>query len=328
MKRRLRTRISHIALAVLVATAASSCGSARATPTSTTTNSISIPTAKPSQHLPVAVTGADGRKVTVTDTSRIVPLFSSITEVVFELGFGKQVVARDVSTTFAQASKLPIVTRAHDVSAESVLALRPTLVLADEQTGPPEALAHLRNVGIPVVIIKRPTSLEALGPHIKTIAATLGVPDAGNELADATTARVNAVRAQSSKNHDRPSVAFLYLRGNAGIALIGGPGSGPDSLIEASGGRDAGTQAGLTRAFTPMTPEAIVKMAPDVLLLTSSGLASVGGINGLLERPGIANTPAGRGRRVITIEDGRLFGFGSRTPAVLNELAKGIATTR
>lgn len=325
MRHRWNCRFSLVVLAVVIALATSSCGSARATPTSTTTNSIVLPTAKPVQHLPVTVTGADGRAVTITDTSRIVPLFSSITEVVFELGFGKQVVARDVSTTFAQAKKLPVVTRAHDVSAESVLALRPTLVLADEQTGPPEALAHLRNVGIPVVIIKRPTSLQALGPHIEKIAHALGVPDAGRRLAAATTAKVDAVRAQALKNHDRPSVAFLYLRGNAGIALIGGPGSGPDSLIDAAGGRDAGTQAGLTRAFTPMTPEAIVKMAPDILLLTTSGLQSVGGLGGLLEQPGIANTPAGRNRRVITIEDGRLFGFGSRTPGVLNELANGIA---
>ena len=74
--------------------------------------------------LPVTVASADGRTVTVADVSRIIPLQGNLAEIVFDLGLGDHVVGRDISATFDEASHLPLVTRAHDVSAESVLSLR------------------------------------------------------------------------------------------------------------------------------------------------------------------------------------------------------------
>lgn len=281
----------------------------------------------PTPSLPVTVGSADGRQVTITDVSRIIPLWDSISEVVFALGLGGNVVGRDTSTTFAQAKKLPLVTRAHDITAESVLSLRPTLVLADEQSGPPEALRQIRDVGIPVVVFERPTSVAGIGTHITKVAAALGVVGNGAVLATRTENQIDRVRADGSTRSARPRVAFLYLRGNAGVSLIAGPGSGVDSMIEAAGGRNAGTAIKLANPFTPLTSEALVKAQPDVILMTTTGLESVGGIDGLLEVPGVAQTPAGRHRRIVTMEDGLLFSFGTRTPAALRTLASAFAAT-
>ena len=121
-----------------------------------------------------------------------------------------------------------------------------------------------------------------------------------------------------------PTVAFLYLRGQASIYLLGGKGAGADSLVEALGGVDAGTKAGLTR-FTPLTAEAMVKAQPDVILVMDKGLDSVGGVDGLLELPGIAQTPAGRDRRVVSVDDGLLLAFGPRTGAVLRQIADQVS---
>ena len=84
---------------------------------------------------------------------------------------------------------------------------------------------------------------------------------------------------------------------------------------------------GLNKAFTPITSEALVEAAPDVILMTTTGLESVGGLDGLVEIPGIAQTPAGKQRRVITEEDGLLFGFGSRTPVALSRLVESSIAT-
>lgn len=275
--------------------------------------------------LPVTVTSADGREVTVTDTSRILPLTGSIAEVVFALGLGDRVVGRDISATFEEAADLPLVTRAHDVSAESVLSLRPTLVLADTESGPPEALDHLRNVGVPVVVVERATAIDDIGPRIEAVAEAVGAPEAGAELAADTLAAIDAIGDEATADGERPTVAFLYLRGQAGVYLMGGPDAGTDAMIEAAGGIDAGTEMGLDRPFTPLTSEALVQAAPDILLLTTTGLESVGGIDGLLEISGIAQTPAGADRRVATVEDGLLFGFGTRTPDAVQILADQLA---
>jgi iron complex transport system substrate-binding protein len=270
--------------------------------------------------LPVTVTSADGRPVVVEDISRIVPLWVNITEVIFELGLGDRVVGRDVATTFEEAAHLPVVTRGHDVSAESVLSLHPTLVLANADTGPPEAIEQIRNVGVPVLVLENPQRVADIEERIHEIAAALGVPTAGDRIAAEARQRITEEQARIPKGGDRPTVAFLYVRGQAGVYLIAGPGSGADSMIDAAGGIDAGTAMGLTRSFTPITSEALVEAAPDAFLLTTTGLESVGGIDGLLEIPGIAQTPAGRDRRIVTVEDGLLYSFGSRTPDALQRM--------
>ncbi|GAA2211699.1 ABC transporter substrate-binding protein [Nonomuraea monospora] len=276
----------------------------------------------PDPKLPTEVTSADGKQVTITDASRILPLTGAISEVVFTLGLGNRVVGRDIAATFPEAAHLPLVTRAHDVSVEGVLSLRPTVILADEETGPPEAMEQLRGSGIPVVIVKPAWSLPEVAPRIKAIAQALGVAEAGERLAGRTEAQVKAARAKAPAGAAKPRVAFLYLRGTAGVYLIGGKGSGADSMIEAAGGVDAGTAMGLTKAFTPITSEALIAARPDVILVMSKGLQSVGGIDGLVRIQGIAQTPAGQRRRVVDVEDGSLLNFGPRTARVLETLVE------
>jgi iron complex transport system substrate-binding protein len=302
---------------------APSAGEDAAAPGASTASTAAPSGTAASPRLPVTVDSADGRSVTVVDVSRIVPLQGNLAEIVFDLGLGDNVVGRDISATFDEARDLPLVTRAHDVSAESVLSLRPTLVLVDSDTGPPDAIQHIRNVGVPVVEFARPTRIEEIGSRIEAVAAALGVPAAGTELATSIEGDLDAALA-GVPSGDRPRIAFLYLRGSAGVYLLGGPGSGADSMIAAAGGEDAGTAIGLDEAFTPITSEALVEAAPDVLLLTTTGLESVGGIDGLADIAGIAQTPAGRDRRVVTVEDGLLFSFGSRTPAAIESMVDQI----
>src|SRR5690606_36634885 len=141
---------------------------------------------------------------------------------------------------------------------------------------------------------------------------------AGRARAAQARTEIEAATADADTNQ-RPRVAFLYLRGQAGVYLIGGKGSGADSMIDAAGGTDAGTAIGLDRPFTPISSEALIEAAPDVVLVTTTGLESVGGEADLLSMPGIAQTPAGRERRIVAVKDGLLYSFSNRTPAVLRD---------
>ncbi|MFU0438051.1 heme/hemin ABC transporter substrate-binding protein [Streptomyces sp. BG2AG] len=280
--------------------------------------------AVPAPKLPVTVDSADGKKVTIDSTDRIVPLTGSLSEIVFTLGFGKQVVARDITATFEQAEKLPVVTRAHDVSAESVLSLKPTVVLADTTTGPAEAIDQIRSAGIPLLVVEPAKGLDDVGRRIDTVAEALGVPAAGTELKERTEARIAAVQKTIPDHADgkKPRVAFLYLRGSASVYLLGGAESGASSLLEAAGAVDAGKTSGLKKDFTAITSEALAKAAPDAILLMTKGFDSVGGMDGLVKIPGIAETPAGMDRRVVTIDDGVLLNYGPRTDRVLADIVE------
>ncbi|MDT0322065.1 heme/hemin ABC transporter substrate-binding protein [Streptomyces millisiae] len=281
----------------------------------------------PTPQLPVTVDSADGERVTVESAERIVPLSGSISEIVFTLGLGERVMARDVTATFEQAAELPVVTRGHDVSAESVLSLRPDVVLAESTSGPAEAVDQIRSAGVPVVVLDAALDLDSVATRIEAVAAALGVPAAGAELNSRTADRIAAVQRDLPADGDRPRVAFLYLRGSASVYLIGGAESGATSLIEAAGGIDAGADSGLDRDFTPITSEALVAAAPDVILVMTKGLESVGGVDGLLELPGVAQTPAGMDRRVASVEDGMLLNYGPRTDQVLASLTTQIHET-
>jgi len=324
----MRTRVAGALLAVLALTVATGCasddgGSAEREPggKSTTAAERVEPLADtPTPQLPVTVRSSDGRKVTVRDAERIVPLSGSLSEIVFTLGLGDGVVARDITATFAQAEKLPVVTRNHDVSAESVLSLKPDLVLAETTTGPDEAMDQIRDAGVPVLVVDPAKGLEDVGPRIETVARALGVPAAGKELAKRSEDRIAAVRKDIPKKTDKPRVAFLYLRGTASVYLIGGKDSGATSLLEAAGAVDGGAESGLEKDFTTITTEALAKAAPDAILVMSKGLESVGGVDGLVKIPGVAQTSAGMERRVVSIEDGVLLNYGPRTDEVLKSL--------
>ena len=282
------------------------------------------PLAPSTPELPVTVSSFDGEVVTVADASRIlaVDLYGSLAEIVFALGLGEYVVGRDTATTFEAAKDLPLVTPAgHDLSAEGILRLNPTVILTDSTTGPATVIDQLRAAGIPVVFFDPSRSLDGVPARMTAVADALGVPRAGDALASSSANR--AASAASSTVDSRPTVAFLYLRGSAGVYLIGGDLAGSDAMIEAAGGIDAGSALGLER-FRPLTAEALAAAAPDVLLVMTAGLESVGGIDALLQMPGIAQTPAAASRRVVDIDDGMLLTFGARSPQVVRTLADAL----
>ncbi|WML80102.1 ABC transporter substrate-binding protein [Streptomyces sp. VNUA74] len=330
--RRLRNRLAGAALSVLALTVtATGCGgsseassgtpapSGAATAGQTVANRVEPLERRPVPRLPATVRSADGEEVTVEKAERVVPLSGSLSEIVFTLGLGDRVVARDVTATFAQAAGLPVVTRGHDVSAESVLSLRPDLVIAETTTGPAEAVDQIRAAGIPVLLVAAARGLDDVGTRIRAVAGALGVPAAGQELTRRSEQRIEAAR-KDVPHGEKPRVAFLYLRGSASVYLIGGADSGAGSLIEAAGAVDAGAASGLDKDFTAITSEALVKAAPDAILVMSKGLESVGGVDGLVKIPGVAQTPAGLDRRIVSVEDGVLLNYGPRTDQVLRSV--------
>jgi iron complex transport system substrate-binding protein len=273
-----------------------------------------------SPQLPVTVTDVNGSEVTVTDVSRIVPLSGDVAEIVWTLGLGENIVGVDVSAVYPpELQQLPQIGFERQLSAEGILSLNPTLVIGKEQAGPQAALDQVRAAGVPVVIIAEPQTIEAPVAKILAVAEALGLPEAGEALAAKTGLEIEEARELAAQATSKPKVLFLYVRGG-GTQLIGGEGSVADALIEAAGGTDAGVAAGI-QGFMPMTAEAIVAAQPDVILVPQSGVDSIGGIDALLEIPGVAETPAGQERRILAYDDLLLLGMTPRTGAMVRQLA-------
>lgn len=279
------------------------------------------PAAEQSPQLPATVTDANGKEVTVTDISRIVPLSGDVAEIIYDLGLASHVVGVDVSATYPVGvwTTLPKIGFERNLAAEGILALNPTVVIGKTTAGPPAVIDQIRAAGIPVVIIDDPQTLGAPAAKIREVAAALGVPEAGEALATKTQASIDAAIAYAaSATSPKPTVLFLYIR--TGVQLIGGTGSVADSVIEAAGGIDGGGKAGV-QGFMPVSAELIVAAAPDFIIVPASGLASIGGMNGLLQLPGVADTPAAKNGHIIAIDDEVLLGLTPRTAETIRDLA-------
>lgn len=329
-------RFSALALSTLLILAVA-CGSsstaddaapARPAVVATATAAARQATAAPSPvaavpRLPATVSDKDGKSVTITNIDRIIPLNGDIAEVIFALGLGDKVVATDTSATFPDAAtKLPKVGYQRALAAEGILTLRPTLVIGNENAGPPAVLDQLRGAGVTVLLIKYPSTLEAAVGKTRAVAQALGVPERGEQVAAQTQKEIDAAVTLAATAKSKPRVMLLNLRGNAS-QTIGGKGTAGDALIAAAGGIDSGVAAGI-EGYKPITAEALAIARPDVFLLLTAGLESVGGIDGLLAIPGIAQTPAGRDKRILAYEDQFLLGMGPRVGLALMELVKGL----
>ncbi len=210
-----------------------------------------------------------------------------------------------------------------------MLKLRPTLIITDGTIGPRDVLTQLRQSGVTVIFVANEASFSGAADLARSVAATFGAPDVGEALATRITADVTAKVAEiaaiaPTDPAKRVRVIFLYLRGGSGIYYLFGAGSGADQLIEALGAVDVAAEIGWA-GEKPMTDEAMVAANPDLILVMTDGLASAGGVDGLLKaKPAIGLTAAGKNRRFVDMADGDILSFGPRSAQVLDSLARAI----
>lgn len=259
---------------------------------------------------------AVGSEAAVEVPARIVALGGPVTETLFALGVGARVVGADLSSLHPEAAtRLPRVGYYRQFSAEGVLGLRPDLVIASDEAGPAAALEHLRRAGVRVELVPAAVDLDGARRNVARIAAAVGEGDVAAVLAalERDLAAADALRARATS---RPRALFVYARG-PGRLLVGGRDTPAAELLRLAAADNAGAALA---GMKPWSAEAVVAAAPDVVVLPARGLESLGGAAGLLALPGLAETPAGRARRVVAIDDLKLLGFGPRVGEGLREL--------
>ena len=269
------------------------------------------------------ISDADSIAVTSSDlpaAKRIIALANGSAEIIAGMGLQSFLVGRDIASTATQLGDVPIATSGHQVIPERIIELQPDLVLIDNTTGPAKAIATVQGAGIRVVLIDEAWAVGDIARKVTAIARAIGADSAGPRLNQAIAAKIGAI----PQGRTDTKIAFLYLRGGSAIYLLGGQGAGADDLIARVGAIDVGA-ARYDQPFTPISSEALISADPDIILVMQKGLASVGGVTGLINLPGIAQTTAGKNGAVIAVDDSLLLSFGPRTPDLLERLSKAIS---
>jgi iron complex transport system substrate-binding protein len=268
----------------------------------------------------LVIEDADGQPVTISDTSRVATLGGVFTETAYALGARDQVAAVDASSFYPPEAleEKPNLGYYRFLSAEPVLAQAPSLIVGNEETGPPEVVQQLRDAGIPVLLLADGNDLPSARDLISTLGQVFGREDEAAALVTALDADVAAAEALVAGAASSPRVLFVLQPPDAPTLVAGGD-TAAGSMIDLAGGENV--YPGFA-SYIPMTPEGIAEAAPDIILTTDDSLERLGGLDAFLTTPGVAQTPAAQSDRVVSMDDLYLLGFGPRTGKAIADLAR------
>lgn len=259
------------------------------------------------------VVDAYGETITIypQDLERIISIGGAVTEVLYDLGLGDQIIAVDVSSIYPdEVLDLPTVGYLRFLSPEPILAYNPTLIISTEDIGPPEALNLIQSVGVPVLIVPAEDTLQGTEDKIRTISAGVGRVEAGEILIQQMQADIAHAQQIVAQIDTEPRVLFVFVGSSIAIGVLG-PRSGGHQMLELINAENAVL---INDSYIPLTAEAVVASAPDIILTTTLSVERSGGLEKFMQIPGISLTPAAMNERIIYegLDDLFLLGFTPR----------------
>jgi iron complex transport system substrate-binding protein len=251
------------------------------------------------------------------DSSRIVSIGGAVTETIYALGLEGRIIGVDTTSLHPPEAlkRAPNVGYMRALSAEGILSLKPSWVIAIDGSGPPAALKLVSDAGVPLTIIHDDPSPDGVAVKIETIGKLLGAEEKAVTLANETRARFALVEHMRPQTAKPPRVLFILSLQN-GRPMVGGRGTAADSIIHLAGGANA---ADAIEGYKPMTDEGVIAAAPDVILKMNNG-KMVGNPDDIFSLPAFAATPAAAKRALIGMDGLYLLGFGPRSPDAVREL--------
>ena len=252
---------------------------------------------------------------------RIVSVGSALTEIVYALGAEGLLVGVDTTSQYpAAAQALPQVGYMRALSAEGVLSLKPTLVIATTAAGPATTLDQLRATGVEVIVLPDLYDYDSVIAKIASVGRVTGKQREAEAMISRGRGDMAALTARLAKATGKPRVLFLLSMGG-GAPQAAGKDTAADGIIRLAGGANAiDGYAG----YRPLTPEAVIASRPDVVLVTRQTAQAMGGAQAVLDQPALRQTPAGRAGKVLEFDTLLLLGFGPRTPQAALELAMAL----
>lgn len=270
---------------------------------------------------PSRAAGAQETRPAVPDTSRLVAIGGSITEIFYALGEQGRLIARDSTSVYPpEAFSLPDVGYMRNLSPEGVLSVNPSGIIALEGSGPREALDVLEKASVPIVTVPEKFSREGILQKIETVGTILGVPQKAQELANAVDADIRAAEAAIDGIAERKRVLFI-LSMQGGKILASGTGTAAAGIIEMAGGINAVAEF---EGYKQLTEEAVIDARPDVILMMDRGGEHGMGADELFAHPAIAATPAAAEKMLVRMDGAYLLGFGPRTAGAIRDLSKAL----
>jgi iron complex transport system substrate-binding protein len=268
----------------------------------------------------VTVQDAGGRAVAAADSARTVSVGGAITEILYELGADRRIVAVDSSSQFPPRAlnEKKNVGYMRALSPEGVLGVAPTLILALHGSGPPQTLSVLQAAGVPMVMVGDEYSGDGIVRKVRQIAKVMQLDERGQCLASRVRRDLDSL-AQWRAGIDRPLRVVFVMSFVNGRAMVAGRNTAADGIIRMAGAVNAVDQY---EGYKPLEDEAVVAAQPDAVLAMVRGGAEPLTAKEVFAHPGFALTPAASRDAFVAMDGLYLLGFGPRTASAARDLAQ------
>lgn len=239
---------------------------------------------------------------------RIVIAGGSLTEIVFALGAGDDVVGVDKTSSYPEKVKqLPQIGYWKLLNIEGVLSLRPTLFITLNDVEPDNVIEKVSESKVDVLALRRvPGTVELLYENINKIASKLNKQEEGEKLINRIKANLADIQAKIATHPQKTKV--LSLMSMSGSNSVAGKNTTIDALITIAGGENLAKH----NSFKSYTAESIIAINPEVIILNKYSIDQLGGLDKVNTIPGITETSAFKNNRITVIDDSYLFGIGPR----------------
>ena len=239
---------------------------------------------------------------------RIVIAGGSLTEIVFALGAGDDVVGVDKTSSYPEKVKqLPQIGYWKLLNIEGVLSLKPTLFITLNDVEPDNVIQKVSESKVDVLALQRvPGTIELLYENINKIASKLNKQKEGELLINRIKTNLADIQTKIATHPQKTKV--LSLMSMSGINSVAGKNTTIDALIAIAGGENLAKH----NSFKSYTAESIIAINPEVIILNKYSIDQLGGLDKVNTIPGITETSAFKNNRITIIDDSYLFGIGPR----------------
>lgn len=275
--------------------------------------------------LPVTVTDGAGEEVEVTDVDRIISAGDGISSTLGAIGLGENIYAAPEESTSPEG----IDAEEHfefnkNTGAEGLLAMDGTLFIGDNVARHGDVAGQFRDAGVDAAVIDDQTSQAE---KLQAVAEYVGLPEAGEELADSLEADMEeAQEIVSEEDLSDKKVIQVTATGAGGQNSVAGVGVPGTEVVEELGMVSIGVDSGLRGFSREFSNEGILAAEPDVIIIAESDYESWGGEEGLWEAfPTLQETPAGEQTNIIVMPDAQLRYSSPELGAGAKALAEAIA---
>lgn len=255
------------------------------------------------------------------NAKRIVSVSKQLTEMMFALGKGKDIVACDLTSSYPDNAKLlPKVGYHRLLSTEGIVSMRPDIVIYSQNIGPVTVIPQLQQVGVRCKEFFESNTLDSAQLLLNALGNYFGVSAVADSLNHQLQQQMQVVYAAQKQCVDTPKVMVIQFgQANNVYFVMSGRNSPADAMIRMAMGKPAVYQA---KGASQLSAEAIAAANPDIIIVTDFGFEKLGGIEGVKKLPGVALTNAAKKSNIYRFNEHDIVYFGPRSAGNILSLMK------